>query len=82
MKVRGSVLDVMGLTPMVRLNRIARYIVDEAEPSGQLTKGSVIVEATTRNTGIAFALRMRNIIGQYVVLFGLELTSLSSHACG
>jgi len=82
MKVRGSVLDVMGLTPMVRLNRIARYIVDEAEPSGQLTKGSVIVEATTRNTGIAFALRMRNIIGLYVVLFGLELTSLFSHACG
>jgi len=81
MKVANSVLDVIGSTPMVRLNRItagldqeilvkleflnpsgslkdriARYIVEEAERSGQLTKGSVIAEATTGNTGIAFAM--------------------------
>jgi len=81
MKVANTILDVVGLTPMVRLNRvtagldrevfvkleflnpsgslkdrIARYMVEEAERSGQLTKGSVIVEATTGNTGIAFAM--------------------------
>jgi len=81
MKVASSALDVIGSTPMVKLNRIAagldreilvkleflnpsgslkdriaRYIVDEAERLGQLTKGSVIVEATTGNTGIAFAM--------------------------
>lgn len=81
MKVANSVLDVIGSTPMVRLNRItasldreilvkleflnpsgslkdriARYIVEEAERLGQLTKGSVIAEATTGNTGIAFAM--------------------------
>ncbi len=81
MKVAGSVLDVIGLTPMVKLNRIstgldreilvkleflnpsgslkdriARYIVEAAERSGQLTKESVIVEATTGNTGIAFSM--------------------------
>ena len=37
-------------------DRIARYIVEQAERLGQLTKGSVIVEATTGNTGIAFAM--------------------------
>lgn len=81
MKVASSVLDVIGSTPMVRLNRIttdlnrevlvkmeylnpsgslkdriALYMVDAAERSGKLTKGSVIVEATTGNTGIAFAM--------------------------
>jgi len=81
MKAAGSVLDVIGSTPMVKLNRIAagldreilvkleflnpsgslkdriaRYIVEEAERLGQLTEGSVIVEATTGNTGIAFAM--------------------------
>ena len=81
MKVAGSVLDVIGSTPMVRLNRIAAdldqeilvkleflnpsgslkdriagYIVEEAERLCQLTEGSVIVEATTGNTGIAFAM--------------------------
>jgi len=81
MKVANSVLDVIGSTPMVRLNRItagldreilvkleflnpggslkdriARYIVEEAERSGHLTRGSVIAEATTGNTGIAFAM--------------------------
>jgi len=81
MKAAGSVLDIIGSTPMVRLNRIAagldrqilvkleflnpsgslkdriaRYIVEQAERLGQLTKGSVIVEATTGNTGIAFAM--------------------------
>jgi len=37
-------------------DRIARYIVDEAERLGRLTEGAVIVEATTGNTGVAFAM--------------------------
>jgi len=81
MKVVESVLDVIGSTPMVKLNRItagldrevlvkleflnpsgslkdriAHYMVEAAERSGQLTKESVIVEATTGNTGIAFSM--------------------------
>jgi len=81
MVVANTILDIVGMTPMVRLNRItkelgrellvkleflnpggslkdriARYMVQEAERSGQLSKGSVIVEATTGNTGVAFAM--------------------------
>ena len=81
MVVANTILDTVGMTPMVRLNRItkelgrellvkleflnpggslkdriARYMVQEAERSGQLSKGSVIVEATTGNTGVAFAM--------------------------
>lgn len=81
MELAETVLDVIGSTPMVRLNRItagldreilakleflnpsgslkdriARYMVERAERSGELTKDTVIVEATTGNTGIAFAM--------------------------
>lgn len=37
-------------------DRIARFIVEKAEQSGQLKKGYRIVEATSGNTGIAFAM--------------------------
>jgi len=81
MVVANTILDIVGMTPMVRLNRItkelgrellvkveflnpggslkdriARYMVQEAERSGQLSKRSAIVEATTGNTGVAFAM--------------------------
>jgi len=81
MKVANTILDAVGHTPMVRLNRItaglnaeilvkiehlnpsgslkdriARYMIEEAERSGRLTSDTVIVEATTGNTGIAFAM--------------------------
>lgn len=36
-------------------DRIAKYMIDRAELSGQLTKGKTIIEATSGNTGIALA---------------------------
>ena len=36
-------------------DRVARYMVEEAERSGELTKDKVILEATSGNTGIALA---------------------------
>ncbi|MCH8274832.1 MAG: cysteine synthase family protein [Armatimonadetes bacterium] len=36
-------------------DRIAKYIIDESEKSGLLKPGMTIVEATSGNTGIAFA---------------------------
>src|SRR3974377_1264245 len=37
-------------------DRIATYIINHAEKNGLLKKGDVIVEATSGNTGIAFAM--------------------------
>ena len=76
-----SVLDLIGWTPLVRLNRIGAqvkpeilvkiessnptcsikdriglYMIEEAERQGLLKPGSVIVEPTTGNTGIALSL--------------------------
>ena len=36
-------------------DRIAKYMIDKAEQSGQLTKDKTIIEATSGNTGIALA---------------------------
>ena len=36
-------------------DRIAGYMIDRAERSGQLTKEKTIIEATSGNTGIALA---------------------------
>jgi cysteine synthase B len=36
-------------------DRIAKYMIEKAEQSGQLTKGKNIIEATSGNTGIALA---------------------------
>ena len=36
-------------------DRIARYMIEQAERSGELTKGKTIIEATSGNTGIALA---------------------------
>jgi cysteine synthase A len=78
--VLGSVLDLIGNTPLVELRRIppagtrivvkleaknpsgsvkdrpALAMVDAAEASGELGAGSVVVEATSGNTGIALAM--------------------------
>lgn len=77
----GSVLDLIGRTPILKLKRISRDIpaevwakleffnpsgsvkdrialkmLEEAEKRGQITKGALIVEPTSGNTGISLAL--------------------------
>jgi len=79
--IYDSVLDMIGSTPMLRLNkmgkglkaevlvkmefmnptcsvkdRIALFMIEEAEKSGDLKPGATIVEPTTGNTGIALSL--------------------------
>jgi cystathionine beta-synthase len=81
MKYADSVLDLVGNTPLVRLNsvtdgiqatvlvkveylnpggsakdRIATRILDAAETEGKLQPGGTVVEPTSGNTGIGFAL--------------------------
>ena len=80
-RIFGSVLDLIGNTPLVALRRIppaggasiivkieaknpsgsvkdrpALAMVEAAEASGELGEGSVVVEATSGNTGIALAM--------------------------
>jgi cysteine synthase A len=80
MKIANSMTDLVGNTPLVRLNRltkgcvadvvvkleffnplssikdrIALNMIDEAERSGRLRPGSVIVEPTSGNTGVGLA---------------------------
>ena len=80
-KVYNNVLEAIGDTPIVRLNRlsaglkvevfakleftnpggsikdrIAPFIIDEAERSGKLKPGGTIVEATSGNTGMGLAM--------------------------
>lgn len=79
--IHDSVLELIGSTPMVRLNsvgsefspeiavkiemsnptcsikdRIALYMIEDAEKRGLLRPGGTIVEPTTGNTGIALSL--------------------------
>lgn len=80
--VVGSILDRIGNTPLIRINRIGREfknveiyakaewfnpgssikdrpalrMIQEAEKSGKLTKDKIILDATSGNTGIAYAL--------------------------
>jgi len=56
-KLKGVLVKLEHLNPSGSVkDRIARYIVDRAEATGQLKKGYTIVEATSGNTGIAFSL--------------------------
>ena len=78
MKFVDTILDAVGNTPMVRLNkvtghaifakaeylnpggsvkdRVAKYLIEEAEQEGRLKKGSIIMEPSSGNTGIGIAL--------------------------
>jgi cystathionine beta-synthase len=78
-----SALDLIGLTPMVRMSRLAKFfdiecellakveffnaggsvkdrigkrMVEEAEKSGRIKPGDVLIEATSGNTGIGLSL--------------------------
>jgi cysteine synthase A len=80
MKIADSVLELIGHTPVVRLNRMlgsdaaevlvklegfnpggsikdrpGLFMVEKAETNGQLHSGSIILEATSGNTGIGLA---------------------------
>ena len=74
----NSILDAIGNTPLLRLQRIssgnvfakaeflnpggsikdrvAKYIIESAEKDGKLKYGTIIVEATSGNTGIGLSL--------------------------
>ncbi len=77
----GSILELVGNTPLIRLNkitegltgnfyakveafnpghsskdRVATYIIEEAERRGILTEGSTIIETTSGNTGFSIAM--------------------------
>ncbi|MEM3574499.1 MAG: cysteine synthase A [Candidatus Bathyarchaeia archaeon] len=81
MDMRANICDLIGNTPLMKLNishegedfeilaklefmnpsgsvkdRIAKYIIEQAERSGILRKGDTIVEATSGNTGIALSM--------------------------
>lgn len=87
-KACNNILELIGNTPLVKLNRIvedltgnfyaklesfnpghsskdrvAAYIIEEAERKGILTKGSTIIETTSGNTG--FSIAMVSIIKGY-----------------
>jgi len=94
----NSVLELIGNTPLVRLNkiiegvegnfyakvesfnpghstkdRIALYIIEEAERKGFLTPGSTIIETTSGNTG--FSLAMVSIIKGYDCILAVSSKS-------
>jgi cysteine synthase len=79
--IANSILDLIGNTPMVRINRlnpnknlemyiklekfnpggsvkdrIAKYMIEYAEKTGELTKDKIVIEPTSGNTGIGLAL--------------------------
>ncbi len=81
MKIANSVLDLIGKTPILKLNRMAAaddadvfvklegfnpggsikdrpglYMLEKAEEMGQVQAGSIILEATSGNTGIGLAM--------------------------
>jgi cysteine synthase len=79
-----SILDLIGNTPMVKINhlqanpsveiyvkmekfnvggsvkdRIAKYMIEQAEKTGKLTNEKIVIEPTSGNTGIGLALVCR-----------------------
>jgi cysteine synthase len=82
--LRGNILDLIGNTPLVKIqrlnpnpnmeiylklektnpggsikDRIAKYMIEQAEEAGQLFAGKTVIEATSGNTGIGVALVCR-----------------------
>ena len=98
--IGDSVLDLIGNTPMVRINkmntnkdvtvyaklegfeptgsikdRIALKMITEAEKSGELKPGKIILEATSGNTGIGLAM-VGNQKGYHVIVVMSEAVSI------
>ena len=98
-KIANNILDLIGETPMIKLNkitselkgeyfakiegfnpghstkdRIALYIIEEAERKGILKPGNTIIETTSGNTG--FSIAMVSIIKGYECI--LAVTSKST----
>ena len=98
-KIANNILELIGETPMIKLNkiaaklkgqylakiegfnpghsikdRIALYIIEEAERKGILKPGSTIIETTSGNTG--FSIAMVSIIKGYECI--LAVTSKST----
>ena len=98
-KIANNILDLIGETPMIKLNkitaklkgeyfakiegfnpghstkdRIALYIIEEAERKGILKPGNTIIESTSGNTG--FSIAMVSIIKGYECM--LAVTSKST----
>ena len=97
-KAYTSILELIGNTPLVKLNRItenlkgnfyakleafnpghsskdriAAYIIEEAERKGILSEGSTIIETTSGNTG--FSLAMVSIIKGYECILAVSSKS-------
>ena len=102
LNVYNDVLQLVGNTPLVRLNRITKdlpgsyfakveafnpgnsskdrialYIIEDAERKGILKPGDTIIETTSGNTG--FSIAMVSIIKGYKCI--LAVSSKSSKAC-
>lgn len=97
-KAYNSILDLIGNTPLIKLNkqaakltgnfyakveafnpghsskdRIASYIINQAEKKGILKKGSTIIETTSGNTG--FSIAMVSIIKGYECILAVSSKS-------
>ncbi|MCL4164154.1 UNVERIFIED_CONTAM: hypothetical protein GTU68_041163, partial [Idotea baltica] len=97
-QVFDNVLDLVGNTPLIKLNkiaskidgnffakvesfnpgqsskdRIALYIIEEAERKGILTPGDTIIETTSGNTG--FSIAMVSIIKGYECILAVSSKS-------
>ena len=97
-KVYNNILELIGNTPLVKLNRItedfsgnfyaklesfnpghsskdrvAAYIIEEAERKGLLTEGDTIIETTSGNTG--FSIAMVSIVKGYNCILAVSSKS-------
>jgi len=98
LKISNNVLDLIGKTPLIRLNtitknfkgdflakveafnpghstkdRIALYIIEEAERKGILKPGDTIIETTSGNTG--FSIAMVSVIKGYECILAVSSKS-------
>jgi cysteine synthase A len=55
-KRNASILDTIGKTPVVHINRLAIAVIEAGEKSGALKPGQTVIEATSGNTGIGLAM--------------------------